>query len=348
VPKIPIPARLERPLLKALLGAPEPVLRRLAGPPRRSADGYELDPQIQLLLRMMRLAGEPELHEGTIRDARQRMLRSGSMLDYAEVRGVTTENRTIPGPASALAARVYRPRGRGKGGLVFFHGGGFVLGSIDSHDGVCRALAERARITVVSVDYRLAPEHPFPAAVEDAIAATRWVLENAESLGLAPDAIAVGGDSAGGNLSAVASLALAREARCPAFQLLVYPAVDFTRSHRSHALFREGLVLSEASIDWFLERYLAGRDLHRDPRVSPLFVEDLEGLPPALVFTAGFDPLRDEGSAYAARMRDAGVDVEHVCAEGMPHGFFNMGGIVRTADQLIHHAAARVRRALGG
>lgn len=346
VPKIPIPARLERPLVKTFLGAPEPLLRRLGGPARRSAEGYELDPQLQMLLRMMELSGEPELHDGSIHDARRRMLRSGPMLDYADVRRVTTEDRKIPGPESPLAVRVYRPRDRREGGLVYFHGGGFALGSIESHDGVCRVLAERARATVISVEYRLAPEHPYPAAVLDAVAATRWVLENAESLGLAPGAVAIGGDSAGGNLSAVVSLALRGEARRPVFQLLVYPAVDFTRSHRSHALFAEGLLLTKRSIDWFLERYLTGRDLHRDPRVSPIFAEDLAGLPPAFVVTAGFDPLRDEGCAYADRMREAGVKVEHVCAEGMLHGFFNMGGVVRAADALVHHAAARLRRAL--
>ncbi|MBL9023871.1 MAG: alpha/beta hydrolase [Myxococcales bacterium] len=346
MPKLPIPARLERPLLKAVLGAPEPVLLRLAGVRARSPEGYDLDPQVATLLRMMRLAGEPELTDGSVSDARRRMERNGPLLDYTDVRGIDTHDRTIPGPTSALRVRVYRSKRGSRAGLVFFHGGGFVLGSIASHDGVCRALVELADVTVISVDYRLAPEHPFPAGLEDAEAATRWVLDNAESLGLSPTAVAVGGDSAGGNLAALVCLALARAERRPAFQLLVYPATDFRRGHASHRHFAEGFLLGERSIDLFLERYLNGRDLVRDPRVSPLLADDHTGLPPALVLTAGFDPLRDEGAAYAARLRAAGVDAHHVCAESLVHGFFNMGGMVRAADEVIRRAAARLRDAL--
>jgi acetyl esterase len=230
--------------------------------------------------------------------------------------------------------------------LVWFHGGGFALGSIRSHDGVCRALAQRSRAAVIAIDYRLAPEHPFPAAVEDAIATARWVIANAAALDVDAAAIAIGGDSAGGNLTAVVTQALRHDDKRPAFQLLVYPAVDFTREHASHEHFSEGFILSRASIDWFIGHYLSSTDLFRDPRASPLFTEDLSGLPPALVLTAGFDPLRDEGRRYAERMREAGNDVEHVCADGMLHGFFNMGGMVRAADAIIHRAAEKLRRAL--
>lgn len=352
MPKIPIPARLERPLLQAALGAPDLVLRRLAGARPRTPEGYQLDAQVSMLLKLMWLSGEPELTDGSVAEARARMERSGPLLDYRDVAGVDTHDRTIPGPASPLAARIYRPArtlatpGGSRAGLVFFHGGGFALGSIGSHDGVCRTLAREADVTVISIAYRLAPEHPFPAAVDDAVAATRWALDNAERLGLDPGAIAVGGDSAGGNLAAVVSQVLVDAERRPAFQLLVYPATDFRRGHASHRHFAEGFLLGERSIDWFLDRYLGGRDLVRDPRVSPLLAEHVGGLPPALVLTAGFDPLRDEGAAYADRLSQAGVDAHLVCAEGLVHGFFNMGGVVRVADHVIKHAASRLRAAL--
>lgn len=346
-PSLRIPPRLERPLLQLLLNAPRPILRRVLGSPVSSPDGLELDLQLQLLLKMMKLTGEPELFEGTVEEARARMERSARLMDYADVPGVTTEDTTVAGAEGTLRARVYRPSRSGRGGLVWFHGGGFVLGSIDSHDGICRALAGRVGITVISVDYRLAPERPFPAGLEDAIAATRWVLANASSLGVDPAAIAIGGDSAGGNLSAVVAQALANEALRPAFQLLIYPATDATRSEPSHSYFKEGLILTRESVTWFLERWLPAKDRYRDPRASPLFAEHLEGLPPALVVTAGFDPLRDEGRRYAERLRAAGVDAELLEANGMVHGFINMGALVREADRVVNVIADRLRRAVG-
>jgi len=345
-PRFVIPPRLERPIVKAILRAPGPLLRRFAGAPIRSPEGLTLDLQLQVLLRMMKLTGEPELHEGSVEASRHRMDRSARLLDFDGVDGVAVTDRTVPGAAGPRPARLYRPKDGGRGGLVWFHGGGFALGSITSHDGVCRALAKRARVTVISVDYRLAPEHPFPAGVEDAITASRWILANAATLDLDPRAIAIGGDSAGGNLTAVTTLALKHDERRPAFQLLVYPGVDFTRQHASHDHFADGFILSRASIDWFIERYLPSSEHVRDPRASPLFAEDLSGLPPALVLTAGFDPLRDEGTRYAERLREAGNDVEHLSADRMLHGFFNMGGVVRSADAIIHRAAEKLRRAL--
>ena len=344
--RIAIPPPLELPILKVLLGTPAPLLRRFAGPPITAPEGATLDLQLQALLRMMKLAGEPELHEGSIEASRARMDRSAPMLDYRNVEGMAVTDRTIPGAQGPRRARIYRPKDRGRGALVWFHGGGFALGSIRSHDGVCRALAKRARATVISIDYRLAPEHPFPAGVEDAIATSRWVLANAASLDIDAGAVAVGGDSAGGNLTAVVTQALRQDELRPIFQLLVYPAVDFTRQHESHEYFADGFILSRASIDWFIGHYLSSTELFHDPRASPLFAEDLSGLPPALVLTAGFDPLRDEGRRYAERMLAAGNDVEHVCADGMLHGFFNMGGMVRVADAVIHRAAEKLRRAL--
>jgi len=296
----------------------------------------------------MRVSRQPELSDGGVARARRSMDRSGPVLATI-VHDIATEDRTIPGAAGARRVRVYRPAsalGGAAPGLVWFHGGGFVVGSIESLDGVCRAIASRAGVIVVSVDYRLAPEHPFPAGVEDAVAATRWVLEHGAVLGIDPRAVAVGGDSAGGNLSAVVSQALRSDVRRPAFQLLFYPATDCTRSMASHRHFREGLILTERSTEWFTQNYLPDRSCETDPRASPLFAPDLRGLPPALVLTAGFDPLRDEGQAYAAKMRAAGVEVEHVCAEGSVHGFIQMTGGLPEAARMLELAAARLRAAL--
>jgi acetyl esterase len=262
---------------------------------------------------------------------------------------VGTYDRTIPGATGPRRARVYTPRSRSGAPapcLVFFHGGGFVVGSIESHDGACRALASRADMVVVSVDYRLAPEHKSPAGLEDAIAATRWVLANTASLGVDPTAVAVGGDSAGGNLAAGVSIATRDDELRPAFQLLVYPATDATLSFPSHKHFGTGFFLPEQQIKWFLSNYLPEPEFARDPRASPFFAPDVSRTPPALVVTAGFDPLRDEGNAYAEKLRAAGVDVQHVCAEGMMHGFFNTAGKLREPARLLDMVAARLAHAL--
>jgi acetyl esterase len=339
-----IPAALERPLLLGLLRLPKPVLRRMARQ-HTSPDGLPLDPQIALVLELMRITKEPELTQGTVDDARRQLDRTGPILDF-RVPDVATEDRYIPSVAGSRRARFYKPPARGRGALVWFHGGGFVIGSIDSHDGVCRKLAERAGILVVSVDYRLAPEHPFPAATEDAAAVTRWVIENAASLGVDPHRVAVGGDSAGGNLSALTAITLRDDPIPLAFQLLVYPAVDLTRAEASHRMFREGFILTEESMSWFIERYVESKADYTNPKASPIFEPDLKGLAPALVFTAGFDPLRDEGRAYAARLRDAGNRVEHVEEPGMVHGYYNLGAGIDAARRSVELSADRLRAAL--
>ncbi|MGO9835172.1 MAG: alpha/beta hydrolase [Polyangiaceae bacterium] len=339
---------IERAVTRTFLALPTPVLRRIVGPPRRSPEGFELEVQTQALLWLMRVSGQPELAEGGVEKGRRAMDRTGSLLATL-VDDVTTDDRMVPGAAGQRRARIYMPesaRGRVAPGLVWFHGGGFVVGSIDSHDGICRALSSRAGVIVVSVDYRLAPEHRFPAGLDDALAATRWVLGHGLSLGIDPGALAVGGDSAGGNLSAVVAQTLRHEARHPAFQLLLYPATDCTRSMASHRHFRDGLILTERSIDWFTENYLPAKSFETDPRASPLFATDLRGLAPALVVTAGFDPLRDEGLAYAEKMRAAGVAVEHVCAETSVHGFMQMTGALPESARMFALIAARLRQAL--
>ena len=335
-------SRLERQAAVSLLAAPRPLLRRLVGAPVRSLEGFELDLQSQALMWLMHFSRQPELHERGVQGGRIILDRTGPLLGTAGIHDVTTVDRAVPGAEGPRRARIYTPASAvasardGKApGLVFFHGGGFVLGSIESHDAVCRALASRSGAVIASIDYRLAPEHHFPAGIDDAIAATRWMLRNAASIGVDPRAVAVGGDSAGGNFAALVSLALRGEALQPAFQLLVYPCTDLTRAQPSHRQFRAGFTLPEGSILFFREHYLPDVSLESDPRASPLFAQDLSGLPPALVVTAGFDPLRDEGLAYAERMRAAGNTVEYLCSEGSMHGFLNTaGGMVESARVL--------------
>ena len=225
-----------------------------------------------------------------------------------------------------FTVRSYHPSDTAEttGALVWIHGGGFVLGDLDTADSTCRTLANEAGVVVVSVDYHLAPEHPFPAAIDDVVAALRWVVEQSGQLGIDPDRLAVGGDSAGGNLTAVACQ-LARAAGGPAiaYQLLVYPVVDLSGDHPSHHENAEGYFLTLENMRWFSEQYLAGRD-PASPRVSPLLAADLSDLPPAMVITAEFDPLRDEGIAYAEALEAAGVPVEHRHFDTEIHGFFDL------------------------
>jgi acetyl esterase len=243
------------------------------------------------------------------------------------------EDRSVPGPAGSIAVRVYVPEARAQPlpMLVFLHGGGFVIGDLDTHDALCRRIADVSRCIVVAVDYRLAPEHRYPAAVDDAEAAFSFVRANAESFGGDPLRVGIGGDSAGGNLSAVVSRRLRdRGAPLPKAQLLVYPATDLTMSRPSIQTFARGFFLERATMDYFIGHYLASREQEaRESDASPLFTEDLRGLPPAIVRTAGFDPLRDEGDELAARLRDAGVHVDHECHETLVHGFASMGGASR-------------------
>jgi acetyl esterase len=230
--------------------------------------------------------------------------------------------------------------------LVFFHGGGFMYGDLDSHDAACRFLAERSGVRVLAVDYRLAPEDPFPAAYDDAVAAYRWVLANAASLGADPARIAVGGDSAGGNLAAGVGLAAAAEGLPLAFQLLLYPTTDADRDTESLRMFGDGFYLTSAFMDLANASYVPAGMSGRDPRVSPLFAELPAGMAPALVVTAGFDPLRDEGEAYARRLADAGVEVELRRFCDQIHGFVNIVGVGRSSRAANAEIAAKLKAAL--
>jgi acetyl esterase len=343
------PRSVERAAARAFVSLPPSLLRRIVGPRRFSPDGFELDLQLQGLLWLIDRLRLPSLSGGPVAQARAALDRAAPTLDLPPAPGVAAYDRTIPGAVGPRRARVYTPKSAPAShapGLVFFHGGGWVVGSIESHDGLCRALADKAGVIVLSVDYRLAPEHPFPAASEDAVAVTRWVLAHAARLGLDAERIAVGGDSAGGNLAAIAALALRDDAHRPAFQLLAYPATDLTRSLPSHAMFRDSYFLSTAAGDWYLGHYLPDAADAKKPLASPLFADDLARLPPALVITAGFDPLRDEGNAYAEKMRAAGVDVELTCFEGQMHGFLLLGAALRDGARAVDLAASRLRAAL--
>ncbi len=257
------------------------------------------------------------------------------------------EDMKAEGPAGPIPLRVYTPVAAGGAALpalVYFHGGGFVLGDLDCYDGLCRTLANESSCRVISVDYRLAPEHPFPAAVEDCYAAAAWVEAHAPDLGVDPNRIAVGGDSAGANLAAVTCL-LAKANKGPpsiAFQLLIYPVVRMGRDH-SKRPFGTGYFLDNRTIDWFRGHYVPPGVDRSDPRLSPLDAPDAGGLPPAYIVTAGFDPLRDEGMAYGKKLKAAGVPVSHVDYPTMIHGFFSMPGLIPLANDAIAAAAHAVR-----
>jgi len=308
----------------------------------------KLDPQIDALLKKMQERGAPPVNTLTPTEARE--TRNPVFIDLGgppeEVSKV--ENRNVPGPAGEIPLRIYTPRGSGPFPvLVYFHGGGWIICNLDTHDAVCRHLANGASCVVVSVDYRLAPEHKFPAAAEDAYAATRWVAENARIMDVDPERIAVGGDSAGGNLAAVVSL-MAREKGGPQLvhQLLVYPVTDLSSmdndSYREHG---QGYILTKDSMAYYGSHYLAGEKDALNPYASPLLAKDLSGLPSPLVITAEYDVLTDEGKAYADRLQEAGVPVRYSCYDGLIHAFFSMAGVVDRTRDALDEAAAALRSA---
>jgi acetyl esterase len=255
----------------------------------------------------------------------------------------------IPGPAGTLGARLYVPPGPPPSALlVYYHGGGWVIGDLETHDRPCRFFATHAGVQVLAIDYRLAPEHPFPAAAEDAFAAYAWTRANAARFGVEPGRIGVGGDSSGANLAAVTCL-LAREEEGvppPAMQMLIYPVTTATEEMPSRRTFREGFLLTKTDMDWFEDRYLPSGVDRNDPRVSVLRAEDAGNLPPAYVATAGFDPLRDEGEAFALRMRDAGVRVTLRRHPGLVHTYANLTAICPSARHAMLEAAGALRTGL--
>ena len=309
-----------------------------------------LHPDAQRVLDLIRESGRPPYETMAPAVARQFYRNARTVLQPEPPEVATVRDLLAPGPQGPIPLRLYRGLGTAPGAalpaLVFFHGGGWVFGDLDTHDGVCRRLANGARAAVISVDYRLAPEHKFPAAVEDAIAATRWIAEQAATLGIDPARLAVGGDSAGGNLAAVVALD-ARDRGGPAlrFQLLIYPAVDLTLAlaQRNPC---EGMPLATKTMAWFRDLYLRDIADQADWRASPLFARDHRGLPPTYLLTVGFDPLSTEGDAYRTKLREAGVAVEHRHLERLIHGFVTMGRIIADASPAVDTAAAALGRAL--
>ena len=308
-----------------------------------------VDPQMRAVLERIEKAALPQFCTLSADEAR-RLYRESRAALSPPVPGVQeVRDLAASGPAGPIPVRLYRgldtPAGAALPVLVFFHGGGWTIGDLDTHDIVCRTLANKARCAVVAVDYRMGPEHKFPAAVEDCLAAIRWVASQATVLGVDAARIAVGGDSAGGNLAAVAAIAL-RDAGGPplVFQALVYPATDQRMDSASHARFGEGYLLTRDNMLWFRSNYLAPAD-YDDWRASPLRAGDLACLPPAHIITAGYDPLVDEGRAYSDRLVAAGVPVLYECFEGMTHGFLTMGGAVAAANHALYRLGQSLAQA---
>jgi len=330
---------------RSLMSLPRPILRRLAGEPV-VVNGRTLDPEMQLLLKLQHLEG-PAVETLAISKGRKQIVSGARLVGGSPSIGAVTD-RTIDGPGGPLTLRFYTPSGLtgAAPALVFFHGGGWIYGDLESHDALCRVLAEEAQVRVVAVDYRLAPEAPFPAAFEDSWAAWKWITAHAQGIGIDAGRIAVGGDSAGGNLAAlVAQRAVGDDGIAPAFQLLIYPATDFLETSESRMTYAEGFYLTKAFMDLAEENYLVGHEDKSDARLSPLR-QSADGVAPAYVVTAGFDPLLDEGKAYSDKMKAAGVPVEYVCEEALIHGFANMVSMGSSAPKAVRRAAAALQRGL--
>ena len=310
-----------------------------------------LHPQAEFLIEAVALAQLPPLDELSPEDARLHYnLRSAELPANPAIGEVS--DRKIPGPDGDIGIRVYQPvkanadedsAGELRPALIFFHGGGWVIGTIDTHDVVCRALCEALEAVVVSVDYRLAPEHPFPAAADDCTAATKWVAEHGEEIGVDGTRLALCGDSAGGNLAAVVSQDCAAVGPKVSAQALIYPCVNATREKSGSLIDNaDGYLLTTNAMDWFYDQYVPDADERDNPRCSP-FLGDLTGQPPAIVITAEYDPLLDEGEEYADKLREAGVPVEYIRVDGQVHTFFTQVGVCDASAESVARVAAFVK-----
>jgi acetyl esterase len=308
-----------------------------------------IDPDTQIVIDMIRLAGRPPFETMSPDEARQAYSASRKILQPPPEDVAESRDATVAGPLGPIGVRLYRPAGTAASdvlpALVYYHGGGWLLGDLDSHDVACRRFANAARCRVVSVDYRMAPEHRFPAAVDDCAAVTKYVFDNAASLGVDPTKVAVGGDSAGGNLAAVMAL-MARDGALPplAFQLLIYPATDMMMTTVSSTTIGPGVPLTSVTMKWFIDHYAKGHET--DWRASPIRAASVAGTAPALVLTCALDPLRDEGADYAKRLEREGVRVVHLHYSDQIHGFMSMGRLIRAADQAIDMMARVLKQAL--
>jgi len=308
-----------------------------------------IDPDTKAVLDMIRLAGRPPFETLTPDEARQAYAASRKILQSPPEDVAESRDTTVPGPLGSIGVRLYRPVGTAASdilpALIWYHGGGWLLGDLDSHDVPCRRFANAARCRVIAVDYRMAPEHVFPAAVNDCAAVTKYVFDNAASLGVDPSKVAVGGDSAGGNLAAVMAL-MSRDGTLPpiAFQLLIYPATDMTMTTVSSTTIGPGVPLTSATMKWFIDYYAKGHET--DWRASPIRAASVAGTAPAMVLTCTHDPLRDEGIDYAKRLEREGVRVVHLHYSDQIHGFMGMGRLIRAADQAIDMMARALKQTL--
>ncbi|MBV9048728.1 MAG: alpha/beta hydrolase [Solirubrobacterales bacterium] len=347
-------ARLRFALERGLVALPQRLVRLLLGPPL-VVDGQRLHLEAQLALITAALTRAPALQTMSVAEARAWFAEDARAAAGRKLGGVRTDELAVEGATGPLPARLYTPDRPGRsradgdqqGLLVYFHGGGFVVCDLDTHDNPCRFLARQADVQVLSVGYRLAPEQPFPAAIDDAVAAFRFAVERARDLGADPARVAVGGDSAGANLATgVCRLARGDGGSAPAFQVLLYPWLDLSSKRASYELFGNGPSLSEAEVDWFKDHYLSHADDALDPRCSPLLAEDLAGVAPAFLATAGFDPLRDEGEEYAARLSAAGVAVALRRHSDLTHGFLKTISIGHASREALLEAVGALRLAL--
>ncbi|WP_329788218.1 alpha/beta hydrolase [Lentzea sp. DG1S-22] len=322
--------------LRFAFGLPGPVRRLIAGPPIR-LDGQDLHPEAQLLLRLQQLSGTG-WRTRTASESRLDLEWSSKLVAGPKITGVGARELTI----GEFAGRLYTPDGLAAGSplLIFYHGGGWVTGSLESHDNLCRFLAAQAGVRVLAADYRLAPEAPFPAAADDAAEVLRYAVAKAGDLGVDAKRIALGGDSAGGNLAAVTAHGAEVDI---AFLLLLYPGVDASVRRRSREIFGDGFFLTDEKMDWFLDQYAPGGEDRHDPRLSIMLAEDLSKMPPTYIATAGYDPLRDEGEAFAERLAAEGVPVVLRRHEGLFHGFANVLGVGGVFREAVSEAVGALR-----
>jgi acetyl esterase len=338
-----------RAVLKRTLRTPA-LRKRFAKKRRGAVDGRVLDEQMAAILGMDDLASMSPLDGLTPAIARAKLVQEVAIVEAEPPSGVAVQDRSIEGAGGRIGVRSYVPSNLANKepspAIAYFHGGGWVTCDLDTHDVLCRRLALGAKARVFSFDYRLAPENRWPAAADDATFAARWVIAQASSLGVDPARVAVMGDSAGGNLSAVVSRRLRKEDAKPALAVLLYPALDATFSHASHQSMGKDYFLTRDMIDWYFRHYTGGGVDPKEPDLSPLHADDFAGCPPTLVYVAGFDPLRDEGIAYVDRLREAGVKVALHELAGMPHGYALMTGAVDAAREAVVSMCERIGEAL--